>query len=484
MNYKKTILFFDRCDLTHLYILLTKELEGKVNIVHVAYSMEEADILDKAGINYDCIYLYEFAKRIDTTTINNEILKKIDTDIINYSEGSFNLNATIQSDRGYTVLSYEEALLSSQCHYQLWVEIFGKYKVDLMYHESCSLFFNYIAAILCKKQGGIYRYPVQIQSDRVGYSYINCNGDKLTCPEIEDKYLYFVEHPDMIDRLRCSKYIDNFRKDFSVFMGSITQKGISDLSLRIHGLKEKIINNINRKHIDRIRQNINYWLSCQNSQLDKLENLQQYRKKHIVFIAELPENEEYYYYSFHLEPEAVVLYSGDGLYNNQIKLIENIAASIPAGTYLYVKDHPHEFAYRKADDYERLLKIPNIRLIDRSISGKTLIAKAIGVFTLNGTAGYEGLLLGKQVFCYANNYYSFHPRVNYIHDVRDTRKVVYKAQNQNLADDDSLYAYVNAFLESAHEGFVNYFVGRADKLCKDQKANAHNIAMDILKELK
>ena len=46
----KTILFFDRCNLTDLYILLTKEQQGKVNIIHVAYSEAEVKQLEEAGI--------------------------------------------------------------------------------------------------------------------------------------------------------------------------------------------------------------------------------------------------------------------------------------------------------------------------------------------------------------------------------------------------------------------------------------------------
>ena len=82
------------------------------------------------------------------------------------------------------------------------------------------------------------------------------------------------------------------------------------------------------------------------------------------------------------------------IYANQVKLIENIAASLPVGYYLYVKDHPHELAYRKAEDYRRLMQIPNVRLLRKSIPGKLVIRNAVGVFTINGTAGFEGLLLG------------------------------------------------------------------------------------------
>ena len=135
----------------------------------------------------------------------------------------------------------------------------------------------------------------------------------------------------------------------------------------------------------------------------------------------------------------------------------DIAASIPPGTFLYVKDHPHEYAYRNAEDYYRLMQIPNIRLIHQSIPGKVLVNKAIGVFTINGTAGIEAMMMGKKVYCFAKNFYSFYKRVHYIPNIKDTRDVVYSDFNQEDKDDMDYMAYVYAYLKSNHVGFVAYF---------------------------
>ena len=201
-------------------------------------------------------------------------------------------------------------------------------------------------------------------------------------------------------------------------------------------------------------------------------------------MTSVPEGEKYYYYSFHLEPEATVLYLSDGIYANQVKLIENIAASLPAGYYLYVKDHPHEYAYRSACDYKRLMNIPNVRLLHQFISGKQLIAGAVGVFTINGTAGFEGLMLGKQVYCFGRSFYSFHPSVNYIHNIRDIRSVVYENMDNEKSTGDSLLVFVNAYLESLHKGFVTYFGDRAERAGFDQDENAKVIVTDLIEELK
>ncbi len=479
----KTVLFLDRDDLTDLYLLIGKALEGKANVIHVAYSEKEAQKLEHAGISDYCHYRRMFSDFVDYTKLDMKIIEELDREIITYSNGDFNLNASIQSDRGYSILTYEECLLSAQSHYLCWKKIFSEYKVDLLYHELCSLNFNHIAALLCRKQGGEYRYMTQRNSDLPGYSYMYVIGDKMTAPQIECGYAYYISHPQEIQIERCKTFLNKFRKDYSIFLGNVKSPNTSTFSLLKKSAKMHLVYYIRRKNFDRIKDNISYWLLQQDGYKEKIVNRCEYKKRKIEFVTTPNPKEKYYYYSMHLEPEAVVLYPGGGLYTNQIKLIENIAASLPAGTYLYVKDHPHEFAYRRADDYDRLMKVPNVRLIHRSIPGKTLIANAIGVFTINGTAGFEGLLLGKQVYCFGKNFYSFMDKVNYIHNIKDARDIIYSNIGRQYEDDIELYAYLNAYLDACHPGFVAYFGGMQNTCIRTPEDNAKMIAGDIIKEL-
>lgn len=78
----KTILFYDRCDLTTLYILLTKELDGEYNIIHVAFSDREAKKLEEAGIT-DFIHLEkEWNEILDTQPTDRGILNEMDEFLI------------------------------------------------------------------------------------------------------------------------------------------------------------------------------------------------------------------------------------------------------------------------------------------------------------------------------------------------------------------------------------------------------------------
>ena len=277
----KTILFFDRCDLTDLYISIGLQLREEVNIVHVAFSTVEKNKLVAAGVTNYFDYQNRLNYYIDNVPVKEDIIQEIDTLIIKVTDGRFNLNSSIQSDRGFSILAYKEVLLLVQSLYFVWIEIFAKYLVDLMYHEICSQYMVHIAAILCKNQGGIYRDFVQCSYDKDGYRYINIDGENFSCPELETNYLFNKKNPNLIDRERCLKYLDNYRKDYSVFFGSEINAKIPYIKIAIQAITYWILKYVKLSHTDRLKDNINYWLLTTNVNAEKLRNLGDYKKRKI-----------------------------------------------------------------------------------------------------------------------------------------------------------------------------------------------------------
>ena len=130
------------------------------------------------------------------------------------------------------------------------------------------------------------------------------------------------------------------------------------------------------------------------------------------------------------------------------------------------------------------MKVPNIRLIDQRIPGKSLIKNSVGVLSIVGTAGFEGLMLGKQVYGFGNSYYTTTNRVNYVRNIRDLRSMIYENMGKSYVDDIELYTYVYSYLMSLHRGFVTYF-GR-ERVVKsgiNEDDNAKMISSDIMKRL-
>ena len=213
---------------------------------------------------------------------------------------------------------------------------------------------------------------------------------------------------------------------------------------------------------------------------NRLRNLKNYSRK--IKFNDFEPGASFYYYPLHLEPEAVVLDNGGGLYENQKKLIKNIASQLPPGNLLYVKDHSHDFDYRACEDFEKLQVVPNIRLIKNNVPGKLLINHAVGVISINGTAGFEALLMGKQVYKFGESFYQICPRVKYIHDVRKLRDIIYRNRDIEHNDDEELHCFTAAYLHSAAPGVVDYFVGRALQYGIDLNRNIQLIPQDLVRQ--
>ena len=118
------------------------------------------------------------------------------------------------------------------------------------------------------------------------------------------------------------------------------------------------------------------------------------------------EDKKFVYYPLQSEPEAKVL-TESPFYSNQIALIENIARSIPIDLVLYVKEHPIQKTklWRTIEDYNKILALPNVKLVHPSVNSQELISKSQGVIVINGSVGFEGLFYKKPIILFGDEYY-------------------------------------------------------------------------------
>jgi len=105
-------------------------------------------------------------------------------------------------------------------------------------------------------------------------------------------------------------------------------------------------------------------------------------------------------------PEAKVL-TISSFYSNQITLIENIAKSIPINSILYVKEHPIQKTklWRSVEFYEKIISIPNVKLIHPSVNSQELITKSKAVVLISGGTGFEALFHKKPVILFSDEIY-------------------------------------------------------------------------------
>lgn len=475
-NVRENIILFSRCELVYLYGEISKYLIKKYNVIHVAYSDKEESILrEKYSITEIINFRKETQKILTKEKFDSELCNFIDQSIIEQSNNRFNLNSAIQYDRTFQNLSYEECLILSQTYYKFWHALISQKNIKYLLHELVSLYFNHIAFIICKNHSAKYIAQIQVYGESTN-NFLIVSADDGISEEInhnKNNQTLSIE-----EKNRVNKFLLEFRSDENTFFNSLSTK-------------HNFLNNIkvsSKLAISVIKNKFLLWLKNYQLPIDHLEIAlfkevsfvrEMKRKWGMFFYLKYDEYNpklKYYYYPIHLEPEAVVLYWGDGIYKNQIKLIENIAAQLPPDCYLFVKEHPHAGTYRDLDDYNKIKAIPNIKLLNPKVPGKNITRNSIGVITISGTSGFEALLMNKQVYTFGNAFYNQCKRVINVKNIRDLRNILYSNYNTKFKDDDDLYGFVYGYLQSAHPGFVNYFLNYNEIMGIDDEKNIKMVA--------
>ena len=460
------IVLFSRCDLVDLYGLLNKHLSRYYEIINIAYSDQEERILKEKYHVKDIInFKAETGKLYELENFDENLCQSIDQLFIKHSEGRFCLNSAIQSDRTFQHLPYQECLILSQVYFKFWDHIIGSNKVKFLFHEVTALYFTHIASIVCKVYNAQYLAQIQVFGKNK-YNWIFVEGDNGLPVEIN---LSYREQNDLSSESlqEVKGFLKSFRSEEEMLVPELSKVNRSlakesyskFINYHLKLLKRHFIKPLKMKSRPSLKIMDHVELYLDKSQPSYAED---FRKKWYEFFKlkfdPFNSSLNYFYYPMHLEPEAVVLYWGDGIYKNQVKLIENIAGQLPPNTYLYVKDHPHGGYYREIIDYKRIKAIPNVKLLHPGVSGKEIIAKSKGVFTLNGTSGFEAILLNKQVYVFGNSFYDRSNRVEKIYNIRELRPKLYLNLNKSYQDDGELFRFIEAYLASVHNGFISYFV--------------------------
>jgi hypothetical protein len=93
-------------------------------------------------------------------------------------------------------------------------------------------------------------------------------------------------------------------------------------------------------------------------------------------------------------------------WENQLALIEHIAASLPYGYELAVKEHPFEIGSLPAARLLRLLRRRSeLRLLDPGIHAHAVLRRCAAVATVNSTTGYEAIFFGRPVVTFGHGPY-------------------------------------------------------------------------------
>lgn len=148
------------------------------------------------------------------------------------------------------------------------------------------------------------------------------------------------------------------------------------------------------------------------------------------------EDEKFVYFPLFHTQEAIHLLNVPYWAHHVEDLARTLADALPLGHKLYIKEHPvivGDVPYRVL---RRLRRHPRIRLLSPEIQSQTLIMKAKSVIVLQGTAGWETLLLRRPLIAFAAKpFYAKCPLAFQVENICDIAQVLPQA----IAAAETLY---------------------------------------------
>jgi len=195
---------------------------------------------------------------------------------------------------------------------------------------------------------------------------------------------------------------------------------------------------------------------------------------------------DYALYPLHTEPE-LVLAQFARPYLNQLEVIRNISQSLPVGKTLLVKEHPMMVGKRKLSYYEKILRLPNVKLMKFDLTSATALNEAKLVFVLRGAIGLEAVIRKIPVIALAKSQYDLLPSKMY-RQCRDLFKLPDLVKNsfENYEYDEAgLLVFLSTMIKgSVKANLISDLLGKQGRHRGAQELKSHPLDthphMDIL----
>jgi len=163
------------------------------------------------------------------------------------------------------------------------------------------------------------------------------------------------------------------------------------------------------------------------------------RKKFIEknFFKEINLKQPYVYFPLGVEPEANILLNAP-FFTNQIETIRIIAKSLPVGYQLYVKENPGQVTreWREISEYQKIMDIPNVKLLHPSFSNKKLLENSSIVITVGGSSGFEAAFYEKPSMVFSDTIYTLLPSVYRIKELDQIPERMQKCLSEKVCEQD------------------------------------------------
>lgn len=173
--------------------------------------------------------------------------------------------------------------------------------------------------------------------------------------------------------------------------------------------------------------------------------------KRIKNLNDLKKIKSFAFYPLHSEPEVAIQVLAHPYHKNQIELVRNIAASLPFGMPLIIKEHPRSFGVRSLEFYKRILEIPNAYFCEFEIKSNQILKLSEIVFVISSTIGLEAAILGKPLVILGFPKYLSMPKSMYIQslDLFNLSKDINYILNNYRYDMKGLEYFIASLIEGS-----------------------------------
>jgi hypothetical protein len=157
------------------------------------------------------------------------------------------------------------------------------------------------------------------------------------------------------------------------------------------------------------------------------------------------------YYPLHVDPEASTIVSAP-MYTNQLAVVEALVKGLPLSMSLLVKEHVPMLGQRPAGFYARLKRMPGVKLVSPFENSVSLIKRAAFTCVINGTAGWESILLGKPAMVIGQSHY-VELKEGFVHcpDLSRIPEAVQQALNLSPVNEERLLLYIAALFDQSFD---------------------------------
>ncbi|MCI0566534.1 capsular biosynthesis protein [bacterium] len=168
---------------------------------------------------------------------------------------------------------------------------------------------------------------------------------------------------------------------------------------------------------------------------------------------------KFIYVPLHYQPEASTSPLG-GVFEDQLLMIETIAASVPDGWFIYVKEHPAQLSpyaagllprFRYRGYFRSMAGWKNVRLVPIETPSLKLTDNARAVATVTGTAGLESIMRdNKPALVFGYPFYMHCDGVLRVLNISECKKAIAEVENGYKPDRRKVLSFFAALDKASY----------------------------------